>query len=264
MTKLTTLTAAAVLTLVVAATAWAQDGVITGGVTDASGAVMPGVTVSLTGTSVMGVRTGVSDDQGGYRFGLLPPGAYTLKFEIPGFNAVVREGIQLTAGFTSTLNVVMNVGAVSEAITVVGSSPLIDVTNAIVATTFTKELTAALPTGHDVFSMLAVTPGVQLTAPDVGGSRAGLRAQFRVFGSTSQWNVIEGAIMASLQYEDPDIYEEVQVAGASKGADAPVGGSVNNFIVKSGGNNVRGMLFYDREPLDLQSSNLSDDLKRQG
>src|SRR5687767_7422024 len=118
---------------------------------------------------------------------------------------------------------VMNVGAVSEAITVVGSSPLIDVTNAIVATTFTKELTAALPTGHDVFSVLAVTPGVQVTAPDVGGSRAGLRAQFRVFGSTSQWNVIEGAIMASLQYEDPDIYQEVQVAGASKGADAPVG-----------------------------------------
>src|SRR5687768_1216671 len=264
MAKLRTLTAASVLTLVVAATAWAQDGVITGGVTDASGAVMPGVTASLTGTSVMGVRSAVSDDQGSYRFGLLPPGAYTLKFEIPGFNAVIREGIQLTAGFTSTLNMVMTVGAVSEAITVVGSSPLIDVTNAIVATTFTKELTAALPTGHDVFSVLAVTPGVQVTAPDVGGSRAGLRAQFRVFGSTSQWNVIEGAIMASLQYEDPDVYQEVQVAGASKGADAPVGGSFNNFIVKSGGNTMKGLVFYDREPLKLQSSNLSDELVRQG
>ena len=120
-----------------------------------------------------------------------------------------------------------------------------------------------LPTGHDVFSVLAVTPGVQLTAPDVGGSRAGLRAQFRVFGSTSQWNVIEGAIMASLQYEDPDVYEEVQVAGASKGADAPVGGSFNNFIVKSGGNNMHGLFFYDREPLDLQSSNLSPELEAQ-
>src|SRR5687768_7576773 len=264
MAKLRTLTAASVLTLVVAATAWAQDGVITGGVTDASGAVMPGVTASLTGTSVMGVRSAVSDDQGGYRFALLPPGLYTLKFELPGFNAVVREGIELTAGFTSTLNIVMDVGAVSEAITVVGSSPLIDVTNAIVSTTFTEKLTAVLPTGHDVFSVLAVTPGVQLTAPDVGGSRAGLRAQFRVFGSTSQWNVIEGAIMASLQYEDPDIYQEVQVAGASKGADAPVGGSFNNFIVKSGGNSLRGLAFYDREPLRFQSSNLTDEMKAQG
>ena len=264
MAKLKTITAASLLMLLVAAAAWAQDGAITGRVTDTSGAVLPGVTLSLTGSSVMGVRSAVSDDQGSYRFGLLPPGAYTLKFEIPGFNAVVREGIQLTAGFTSTLNMVMTVGAVSEAITVVGSSPLIDVTNAIVATTFTKELTAALPTGHDVFSVLAVTPGVQVTAPDVGGSRAGLRAQFRVFGSTSQWNVIEGAIMASLQYEDPDIYQEVQVAGASKGADAPVGGSFNNFIVKSGGNTMRGLVFYDREPLKLQSSNLTPAFAAQG
>src|SRR4029079_5120772 len=117
-------------------------------------------------------------------------------------------------------------------------------------------LTEILPTGHDEFSVFAITPGVKLTAPDVGGSRAGARATFRLFGSTSQWNVIEGAIMASLQYEDPDVYQEVQVAGASKGADAPVGGSFNNFIVKSGSNRVRGLVFYDREPLALQSSNL--------
>src|SRR5687768_2551528 len=261
---LKTIPVAAVLTIMVAATCWAQDGVITGRVADASGAVLPGVTLSLTSPSVMGTRTAVSDDQGGYRFALLPPGVYALKFELPGFNSVVREGIQLTAGFTSTLDVTMTVGAVSESITVVGASPLIDVTNAIVSTTFTEKLTAVLPTGHDVFSMLAVTPGVQLTAPDVGGSRAGLRAQFRVFGSTSQWNVIEGAIMASLQYEDPDVYQEVQVAGASKGADAPVGGSFNNFIVKSGSNVLRGLVFYDREPLRLQSSNLTPELQRQG
>ena len=256
--------AATLFTLSIAASSAAQDGVITGRVIDPSGAVLPGVSLSLTSPSVMGVRTAITDDQGGYRFGLLPPGVYTLKFELQGFNSVIREGVQLTAGFTSTLNVTLEVGAVSEAITVAGSSPLIDVTNATVATTFTEKLTSVLPTGHDVFSVLAVTPGVQLTAPDVGGSRAGLRAQFRVFGSTSQWNVIEGAIMASLQYEDPDVYQEVQVAGASKGADAPVGGSFNNFIVKSGGNTLKGLVFYDREPLDLQSSNLTEELVRQG
>ena len=54
------------------------------------------------------------------------------------------------------------------------------------------------------------------------------------------------------------------MAGASKGADAPVGGSFNNFIVKSGGNNVHGLFFYDREPLDLQSSNLSPELEARG
>jgi hypothetical protein len=255
---------AALFLLTCAAAASAQDGTITGKVTDASGAPLPGATLTVTSAAVMGVRTQVTDEQGSYRFGLLPPGTYTVKFELTGFSTVVREGIQMTAGFTATLNATMSVAPVAETITVRGESPLIDVTNALVATTFTKELTTVLPTGHDVFSVLAVTPGVQVTAPDVGGSRAGLRAQFRVFGSVSQWNVIEGAIMASLQYEDPDVYQEVQVAGASKGADAPVGGSFNNFIVKSGGNSIHGLGFYDREPLSLQASNLTDAFVAQG
>jgi hypothetical protein len=194
-----TLAALFVLVLMLAATSSAQDGAIIGKVTDSSGAALPGVSLTLSSASVMGVRTVVTDEQGGYRFGLLPPGAYTVKLELSGFATVVREGLQMTAGFTLTLNATMSVAPVAETITVRGESPVIDVTNALVATTFTKELTTILPTGHDVFSVLAVTPGVQVTAPDVGGSRAGLRAQFRVFGSTSQWNVIEGAIMASLQ-----------------------------------------------------------------
>jgi hypothetical protein len=264
MTHLRQIVCTVVLLLAAPVMCWAQDGVINGRVTDGSGAALPGVTLSVTSTALLGGRTAVTDDQGGYRLALLPPGAYTVRYELAGFGTVVRERIDITAGFTATLNVVMEVGSLAETITVVGQSPIIDVTNAVVATTFTKELTDVLPTGHDVFSVLAVTPGVQLTAPDVGGSRAGLRAQFRVFGSTSQWNVIEGAIMASLQYEDPDNYQEVQVAGASKGADAPVGGSFNNFIVKSGGNRMRGMFSYDREPLALQGSNLSPEFVAQG
>src|SRR5688500_6134043 len=109
MTTLKTVITAALFIIAFASPGWAQDGVITGSVADPSGAVLPGVNLSLTSTSVMGVRSAVSDDQGGYRFGLLPPGVYTVKFELQGFNAVVREGIELTAGFTSTLNVVMQV-----------------------------------------------------------------------------------------------------------------------------------------------------------
>jgi len=255
---------AACLLFIGAATVHAQDGVITGRIADPSGATLPGVDVSLTSPALIGGRSTVSDEQGNYRLALLPPGVYSVRFQLQGFGTVVREGVTLTPGFTSSLSITMDVATVAETVTVVGQSPVIDVTNAVVATNFSKELTAVLPTGHDVFSVLAITPGVQVTAPDVGGSRAGLRAQFRVFGSTSQWNVIEGAIMASLQYEDPDVYEEVQVAGASKGADAPVGGSFNNFIVKSGGNDFHGLFFYDREPLSLQSSNLSPELEAQG
>src|SRR6185295_18411761 len=97
-----TLAALFVLVLVLAATCSAQDGVITGKVTDSSGAALPGVSLTLSSAAVMGVRTVVSDEQGGYRFGLLPPGGYTLRMELSGFATVVREGIQLTAGFTAT------------------------------------------------------------------------------------------------------------------------------------------------------------------
>ena len=62
----------------------------------------------------------VSDEQGGYRFHFLPPGTYTLKFELPGFRVLAREGIQMTAGFTATLNVSLEVGVVSETVTVAG------------------------------------------------------------------------------------------------------------------------------------------------
>ena len=128
---------AASFVLIVAAPCLAQEGVITGRVTDSSGAVLPGVDLTLTSTAVMGTRGAVTDQQGAYRFGLLPPGTYTVKFGLSGFATIVRQGIQLSAGFTSTLNVVMEVAVVAETVTVVGESPIIDVTNAVVSTTFT-------------------------------------------------------------------------------------------------------------------------------
>src|SRR4029453_15884637 len=173
------------LLLVAAATSWAQDGVITGRITDTSGATLPGVDVSLTGPGLLGGRSVGSDEQGSYRFALLPPGVYSVRFQLQGFATVIREGITLTPGFTSSLNISLEVASVAETVTVVGESPIIDVTNAVVASNFNKELTAVLPTGHDVFSVLAVNPGVQPTPPAVGGSRAGLRAQFRGFGGPS-------------------------------------------------------------------------------
>src|SRR5688500_16163983 len=101
MTNLRRIAVAALFIMGMAATGWAQDGVITGKVTDPSGAVLPGVDLTLTSTALLVPRTAVTDEQGSYRIGLLPPGAYTLRFALQGFGAVVREGVQLTAGFTS-------------------------------------------------------------------------------------------------------------------------------------------------------------------
>ncbi len=265
MNRFSKLSGAALLVLLVSVTSWAQqDGTITGKITDSSGAVLPGVGITLTSPQVMGQRTAITDETGGYRFGLLVPGLYALKYELPGFKTIVREGIQASAGFIATLNISMEVATVSETVTVEGDSPLIDVQNASVATNFNPTAIAVIPNGHDIFSVLAVTPGVQVMVPDVGGSEVRQRSSFRVYGSTSQWNVIDGAIVTSLLYQDPDSYQEMRFAAASKGAESPVAGSYNTFVVKSGGNSFHGMVFSDWEPLKLQSSNLSDSLKAQG
>src|SRR5262245_62712474 len=117
---------------------WAQqDGTINGKISDVSGAVLPGVGVTVSSPQLVGgQRTSVTDEQGNYRAGLLPPGVYSVKYELPGFKTLVREGIQVSAGFTATLNVLLEVATVAETITVEGNSPIVDTSSASVATNF--------------------------------------------------------------------------------------------------------------------------------
>src|SRR5262245_1275899 len=99
----------------VASTAFAQGGgasttgSINGKVADTSGAVLPGVTVSATSPAAMGVQSSVTDGGGNYRFPALPPGTYTVTFELPGFNTLKRENIQIAMGFTETVKVALDV-----------------------------------------------------------------------------------------------------------------------------------------------------------
>src|SRR6266496_3702825 len=86
-------------------------GSINGKVADTSGGVLPGVTVSATSPSLMGVQTSVTDSGGNYRFPALPPGTYTLSYELPGFTTLKRENIILSMGFTATVNVELAVAS---------------------------------------------------------------------------------------------------------------------------------------------------------
>src|SRR5262249_36838437 len=107
--------------------AWAQSA-ISGTVKDASGAVLPGVTVTATSPALIEKsKTTVSDPSGQYRIVDLRPGTYEVNFELTGFQTVKREGVELPANFTATVNADMKVGAVQETITVTGASPLVDV-----------------------------------------------------------------------------------------------------------------------------------------
>src|SRR5579862_160559 len=104
---------------------------ITGVVKDASGAVLPGVTVDASSPVLIErVRTAVTDGTGQYRLVDLRAGTYDVTFTLTGFSTVKREGIELSGSFTATVNADLKVGTVSETITVTGEPPIVDVQSA--------------------------------------------------------------------------------------------------------------------------------------
>ena len=125
---------------------------IIGVVTDNTGAVLPGVTVTATSPAlqVPSVTT-VTDERGEYRLTPLPIGLYTVLFELAGFQSVRREGVRLTVGFTARVDTELNVGALAETITVSGVSPLVDPTSTATSTELTREQLEVLPTSRDGF-----------------------------------------------------------------------------------------------------------------
>ncbi|MET0164636.1 MAG: carboxypeptidase-like regulatory domain-containing protein, partial [Vicinamibacterales bacterium] len=112
--------------LLLPAAASAQSS-ITGVVRDTSGAVLPGVTVEASGPALIeGSRTAVTDSQGAYRIVDLRPGVYTVSFTLSGFSTLKREGLDLPAEFTATVNGELTVGALEETITVSSEAPTVD------------------------------------------------------------------------------------------------------------------------------------------
>ena len=118
--------------LLVPSVARAQDGTIAGVVRDASGAVLPGVTVEASSPVLIEkVRSVVTDGTGQYSIVALPPGTYTLTFTLPGFSVVRQENIQLTAAVTATINAELRVGdAARRRSRSPASRPIVDIRSA--------------------------------------------------------------------------------------------------------------------------------------
>ena len=100
-----------------------ETGAIVGTITDQQGEALPGVTVTVSGTNLMGTRTFVTDRQGSYRFPALPPGVYSVKAELQGFKTAVREEIRLTTTTRLTVDLTMVQSVVEEEVTVQAHSP---------------------------------------------------------------------------------------------------------------------------------------------
>ena len=140
----------AICLLSIAAYARAQtNAVIAGVVRDATGAVLPGVTVEVSSPALIErVRTATTDETGQYKILELRPGTYTVLFSLPGFSTVRREGIEITTGFTASINAELKVGAIEETVTVSGSSPVVDLPNVKTQVVMTREIVDSIPSGR--------------------------------------------------------------------------------------------------------------------
>src|ERR1051326_4843770 len=120
------------------ATAQLTNGNIYGRISDSSDAVIPGVSVTLKSPAIQGEQTAVTDEAGNYRFILLPPGTYSLKYDLPGFKTLIRDQVIVSVGKTTTINASLEVATASETVTVTGESPVVDVTAATVGVNFAQ------------------------------------------------------------------------------------------------------------------------------
>ena len=263
-----TLIAAMVAGLMLPSSSFAQGGgasgtgTIQGKVTDSSGAVLPGVTVTATSPSMIGTQSQVTNENGSYRFPAVPPGNYALTFELTGFSTVKREGIQISLGFTANVNADLKVATLQETVTVTGASPVIDTSATRVQQNFKLAQLDSIPNGRDMWALLAATPGVVMSRMDVGGNRAGTQTGYTAYGLNGQVrvsvegiNTTEGTGGAGF-YFDYGSFEEVFLGVAGQGAEAATPGVQSQFLGKSGGNKFSGEFYQDFYNNSFQGSNL--------
>src|SRR5262245_49990181 len=261
------------------ALAFAQ-GAIAGQVTDTTGAIVPGVTVEATSPALIeGTRSTTTDDQGRYQITGLRPGAYKVTFSLPGFRTVIREGIELTAGYTASVSPQMAVGAVEESITVAGAAPVVDVQSVTTQTVMTRDVLDAVPTGRNIQAVGILIPGTGLQvgggaaySVDVGGSGGMQQSPLAFHGNTNsvqqvdgiRYNNMEGAGQYSGMYWNDGMIQEIQYTTSGDSAETQAGGVRINMIPKEGGNTYRGTVFGNFTYDNWHSNNLDQRLMDRG
>ena len=246
---------------------------ITGVVRDASGAVLPGVTVEASSPVLIEkVRVAVSDDSGRYRVVELLPGTYTVTYTLPGFSVVRREGIELSGSLTATLDVELRIGSLEETITVTGESPVVDVQSVKQQRTIGRETIDAIPGARTYQNLATLVPGVQTTGSNVGGingpapvligGHGGSTAEGRINVDGLGVNGSSGG--GSLYVTDTQNVSEVTIDITGGLGESEVGGPSINVVPRTGGNVFSGTMFASGANSRMQSDNFSDELAAQG
>jgi hypothetical protein len=248
---------------------------LAGTIRDASGAVLPGVTIEATSPALIEkVRTAVSDGTGQYRITDLPPGSYVVTFTLTGFATVRREGVTISGSGVIPINADLRVGALQETITVSGVSPLVDTQTTRRETVIDAATINSLPITRNYSGLLYATPGLTVQAgvnandlmPSMAlfSAHGGNSTEGRVFVNGVSVNGPFGSNSVTQFAFDVANAQEMQVLVAGGLGESETGGPIANIVPRSGGNTFSGSAFYSGTSSRFQNSNVDAELQAVG
>ena len=263
------------LLMLVPAAAFAQAS-ITGVVKDASGAVLPGVTVEASSPALIEkTRSAVTDGSGQYRIVDLRAGTYSITFTLTGFSSVKRDGVELTGSFTAAINADMKVGAIEETITVSGETPIVDTQSVRRQVTVGNDVIASMPAARSYAGVMMlipatttqaganldiqVTPGM-LVFGGAGGRTNEARIQVDGLNTGAAFN---GAGVSSYVVDIGNA-QEISMTTSGGLGEAEVGGPSFSIVPKTGGNTIKGSFYQSNVTKGMVGDNYTQELKDKG
>src|SRR5207249_2500701 len=203
----------------------------------------------------------------------LVPGVYIVKADLAGFRSAAQENVVVNADVTARVDLKLEIGALSEGVTVTGQSPLLDTTSALKQTVLSREVLDSLPNRIDVWSVARVIPSVVLSKVDVGGSESFLQSTATVHGSNNENGfLIDGMDVSNLDgngtgavlYLDPYAFQETnyQTSGGGTAVSSKCG-LLFNMVTRTGTNQLHGGAMFSGANRGMGSANYSGDVRTQ-
>lgn len=254
--------------LAVAAPSFAQvsTGRIDTAIIDSTGAVLPGVTVDVSGPQS---HSAVTDNLGEAHFLNLAPGVYTVSAKLSGFSDYLNKNVAVGTGASVPLKISLSVAGVTTQVQVTSDTPIVDTKKMTTSTNVSVEELQNIPSSRDPWVVLQTVPGVIVDRVNVGGAESGQQSSYRAKGAVggdNTWNMDGIAITdmaatgATPTYYDFDMFQEMQVSTGGADITSTTPGVQLNMVLKSGSNTPHGSsrIYFENE--DLQSNNMPVDL----
>ena len=237
-------------TLVIPATGQLLTSRVDGTVQDETGAIIPGVSVTMTNVNTNVARETMSNEVGLYVFPQVPQGTYRVEAKLSGFKTAVVEGVQVELDTPTSVDIVVEVGVVTQTVVVTAAQiqSVVNEVNAEINTNLNREQVKELPLNGRGVTQLALTQA-GVTSP--GGTRSasinGARGTFNNFtldGINNQDTFIRTDALFGIIPVQESFIEEVNITTANADVDAGLGTSQTQFVTRSGGNAYHGEAFY--------------------